>query len=255
MQRNYVNALMRGGILFVLFATPAATAQAVPMGGYIANGEIAVQLLLDGTPVTSAAVPRNGMIPGSDSNFVGGEIGAGATSSVVDFAPYPGFPPIKPNIVFNNQVVGVGGGPANFGLNYLNPLDSGDPLNGAYIDFSGLVATLTGTSPLVGTAFDSTGLSIGFTAGSLDFPDSRPINLSGHSGLISGAGDGSFVLGTYTIPIKVDVPLITPFGNYDAVFTGSIVAASLPEPGTFILAGLGLLASIPLLRRSQRRLA
>ncbi len=237
--------------MFGLFATLAATAQAIPMGGYIVDGEIAVQLLLAGTPVTSAAVPAIGMIPGSDTNHVGGVIGAGASSNEVAFAPYMGPPPFNQNLAFKDQFVGVGGGPANFGLNYLNPLDAGDPLNGTYIDFSGLVATLTGTSPLVGTAFDTTGLSIAFTAGSLDIPDSPPVHLTGHSSLISGAGNGSFVLGTWIIPINIDVPLTTPYGNYDAVFTGSILAASLPEPGTLILAGLGLFGAFPLLRRRR----
>ncbi len=47
------------------------------------------------------------------------------------------------------------------------------------------------------------------------------------------------MLGTFTIPIMVDVPLSTPYGNYDAVFTGSLQAASLPEPSTLALAALG----------------
>ncbi|HVU88835.1 MAG TPA: hypothetical protein VHD36_16045, partial [Pirellulales bacterium] len=126
-----------------------------------------------------------------------------------------------------------------------------------YVDFRSLVATLQGSTPIAGGAFDTTGLTFGFSAGSLDYnlndDSGEPfmhgqMSVANASGMISGAGNGSFILGTYSIPILADVPLITPFGNFDAVFSGQLEATSLPEPSAFILASLGGLAPLGLAR-------
>ncbi len=121
-------------------------------------------------PVTSAAVPGQGAIPGSDTAVVGGRLAPESRAARSNSCPSRAGPPFSQNIVFHNQA--VGGGFVNVGLNYLNPLG---PLMIHSTELTSISVgswpVSRGTSPLAGTAFDTTGFSVGFSAGSLDFPN------------------------------------------------------------------------------------
>lgn len=173
-----------------------------------------------------------------------------------------------------------GTGTANYGLILIVPNDPGDPLNldtGAilgYADIASALASLVGSSALAGGVFDTTGLTVNTDAGNLDYnlnngngdgppQTSTPFifgttGIGGNSGAIAGAGNGSVVvaggISTITIPVLVDVLVDTGLIVVDAIFQGQIVAtAVVPEPSTFALAGLGLVALVPMARRRLRK--
>jgi hypothetical protein len=143
-----------------------------------------------------------------------------------------------------------------------------------YAAIDSALASLNGTSALSGTSFDTTGLTVSTDAGNLDYNlnvgngDGPPqtgtafqngtTGIGGNSGNIAGAGNGSIVtvggISTLTVPVFVDVVVNTGLLVVDAIFTGQIVAtAVVPEPSSFALAGLGLIALVPAVRRRLRK--
>ena len=244
-----------------------------------------------GVPLTTA------QYPGSDSTSLSGTLDVSVGGGNITFNSSPG------SIVFANQVLPVAPGPGGgnpspgtitafpdqpgaglgvgqYGLNLIVPNDPGDPLNPdtaaiiGYADIASALASLLGSSALVGTSFDTTGLTVSTDAGNLDYnlnngngdgppQTSTPFitgttGIGGNSGAIAGAGNGSLITvgpgSTITIPVLVDVLVDTGLIVVDAIFQGQIVAhAAVPEPSTFALAGLGLVALIPVARRRLRK--
>ncbi|MGD9647874.1 MAG: PEP-CTERM sorting domain-containing protein [Pirellulales bacterium] len=137
-------------------------------------------------------------------------------------------------------------------------------------------------TPLVGTAdYDFSGLELDVSGGSfsysssgyLDFLGSDTINFlpslfsvnlpAGSIGSIQlGAGPPSNQLVTLTIPLAMTVPLYdvgnTHLGaTINAIFSGELVliGISVPEPGTVVLLGIGIVSAIPVVRRRMKRRA
>jgi len=252
MTRILGQAVICSGVVLVLATTAASTAQAVNFGGYIPFGSsLKVQMYRAGVPVTTP------LAVGDDSASMVSQFSQGIAKDPahVTFGLFSN--PAPEYMQFH--VIQGSLGPATYALNYNNPADPDDPLNGLPLDISSLAVNLLGTAPIAGGVFDPNGLTFTLNIGSLKIldPDDpfNPIvvNLANHSGPIAGAGNATFIQGTYTIPILADVPISTPFGNLDAVFSGTVQLASLPEPGTLALAGLGLLAAVPVLRRRLSR--
>ena len=170
---------------------------------------------------------------------------------------------------------------ANYGLILIVPSDPSDPLDldtaaiAGYAAIDHALASLLGTAALSGGSFPASGLTISTDAGHLDYNlntgngDGPPqtsssfqngtTNIGGNSGPNSLAGNGSVVTAggfqTITVPVNVDVTVNTGLIVVDAVFVGQIVAkaAVVPEPSTFALAGLGLIALVPMVRRRLRK--
>lgn len=203
---------------------------------------------------------------------------AGGTQAPGTTSPLPDLPPNDPN-VGNSQI-------ANYGLILIVPSDPSDPLDlntagiAGYAAIDSALASLLGSAALSGGSFSAAGLTVSTDAGHLDYnlnngngdyspPDQNfqtgspftngTTGIGGNSGLNSLAGNGSVTtvgtLQTITVPINVDVLVDTGLIKVDAIFTGSIVATAVvvPEPGTFALAGLGLIALIPVARRRFRK--
>ncbi len=194
----------------------------------------------------------------------GGNPAAGTTS------PLPDLPPANPNIG-NSQT-------ANYGLIFIIPNTPSDPLDlntatlAGYAAIDSALASLTGSAALSGGSFDTTGLTYANTAGNLDYNlntgsgDYNPptqnfqtglpfladtTSIAGSQGQIAAAGSGTLSGNTLTIPIQVTVPLSMGIETVNAVFSGQLVA-TVPEPGTFALAGLGCLTLFPGMRRLRR---
>jgi hypothetical protein len=169
---------------------------------------------------------------------------------------------------------------ANYGLVLIVPSDPGDPLNldtaaiAGYAAIHSALASLTGSAALSGGSFPASGLTIATDAGNLDYNintgngDGPPqtstafqngtTGIGGNSGPNSLAGNGSVVTAggfqTITVPVNVDVLVDTGTLVVDAIFVGQIVAkVAVPEPSTFALAGLGLVALVPMVRRRFRK--
>jgi hypothetical protein len=215
----------------VLLTTGIFASQAVAVERqFYAGGSLSLQLFRDGTAVSGAFPNAVRNFLGIDDNGAQVNFGGGQSMLFYEFTPSPN-------------------GPAAYNLPYFNPSNTSDPLNNTTIDLRNLAVTLTGTVPTSGTAFNTAGLAFGFANGTFDLAGPTHVDLTGDSGFIANVPDGSSILGTYTIPINVDIPISTPFGNIDAVFSGNITAVALPEPGTMTLVGVGFLLMIPLLRR------
>lgn len=229
MRLNFRGLTFRLSVAFFLTTSIFASQAVAVERQFYAGGSLSLQLFRDGVAVSGA-------FPNAVRNFLGiDDNGAQATFGGQSMLFYEFTP--SPN------------GPAAYNLPYFNPSNLSDPLNNTTVDLRNLAVTLTGTVPRSGTAFNTAGLTFGFANGTFDLAGPTHINLTGDSGVINNVPDGSAILGTYSIPINVDIPISTPFGNIDAVFFGNITAVSLPEPGTMVLVGVGSLLMIPLLRR------
>jgi PEP-CTERM motif len=116
------------------------------------------------------------------------------------------------------------------------------------------IMDLTSGGPLALTAgtFDGSLVTVGTTVGDADFNLTGPFPVNGTSSLAGQTGlNGLLTIGTVvtagglttiTIPISVDVPVSVSGLTFDAIFSGQIVASgpAVPEPSTFVLAGIGL---------------
>ncbi len=244
-------AVRFSAVLALVIAT-ASTAQAVNFGGYIPGGSLTLQIYHDGVPITTPAVAGGDVaFTTSGIQFSQGiaNVGGNVTFGVFGAPQSPGY------IHFQSRQGAFGA--ANYVLNSNNPSDPDDLFNGLSIDVSNLAVNLLGTTPIAGGVFNPNGLTLTVNGGSLkvtdilelDPPNPMVVDLTGHSGVIAGASNATYIKGTYTIPILADVPISTLYGNIDAVFSGTLTFTPLPEPGTLALAGLGLLAALPLLRR------
>ncbi|HEY4309429.1 MAG TPA: PEP-CTERM sorting domain-containing protein [Pirellulales bacterium] len=225
---------------------------------------------ISSAPGSIAFSSQSGIYP----DAAGGNPANGTTSPLPDLAPN------DPN-VGNTQT-------ANYGLVLVVPADPTDPtqiynLNTAaiagYAAIDSALASLNGMSVLTGGTFDTTGLTVSTDAGNLDYnlnagngdfnpPDQNfqtgtafqngTTGIGGNSGNIAGAANGTIVtaggISTLTIPVFVDVVVNTGLLVVDAIFSGQIVAtAVVPEPSSFALAGLGLIALVPAVRRRLRK--
>ena len=162
-----------------------------------------------------------------------------------------------------------GSGPAAYGELFIIPNDLSDSLDVnnstlvGYVALRSLLSDITGATPLNAGSFTTDALSLKIIAGNLDYNlnngtgDGSPFthgfaSVGGNSGANSGAGNGSVVTAggfqTITIPIRLDVPVNTGLFAFDLIITGQIVAqaAIVPEPGTFGMAGVGLIGVISL---------
>ncbi|MBX7169316.1 MAG: PEP-CTERM sorting domain-containing protein [Pirellulales bacterium] len=184
---------------------------------------------------------------GSDVTFNGGSIGFADQANPMEPLPGGALP---------------GSAPANYGLLIdLQSLVTGPAAA------RNLMATITsGATPLVGNLFDASALTLGVTQGVLD------VNLQGFTSVVTGldisnnSGPNSSTAGqldivgltaTLTLPVYVEasVPVEVSPGfvlPLTAIFQGQIVAVgAVPEPGTAVLAGIGLVA-LGLVARRRR---
>ena len=286
-----INWKVLAAALSICTAAVAAQATAgtiytiVPQASFL---QVAVQS--QGVPLTYAQYPGSDItnLSGTlDLTVSGGSITFNSSPSSIKFAnqaspvaPGPGGGVPSAGTI-NALPDSPGSGTANYGLVLVVPSDPGDPLNLdtgtilGYADIAAAFASLLGSSTLVGNAFSPNGLTVSTDAGNLDYNlnngngDGPPqtstpfINgttgIGGNSGPISGASPGSYIvagnLATITIPIAVDVLVDTGLIVVDAIFNGQIVATAtvVPEPSTFAMAGLGLVALIPVARRRLRK--
>jgi len=178
---------------------------------------------------------------------------------------------------------GTGGAPAQIALQ----LDPATGLGTGYISIANAVSDITNATsspsgtPITAGTFDATQQNVLVTAGNLAYwlnttiaglvygsevaaTPTKP--LSAQNGIDSQmntypqVGTVTSVAGitTITLPIFADQFVLIGSGvGIDIVFTGQIVAtaASIPEPSTFVLAGIGLVGSILLFKARRRRKA
>jgi len=239
-----VGALRATAATFVL--DPNNSNLKVSVGGYEDDGNGNLVFVSFTSPQT----------PGSDNTSLSGSLQATVGGGLIDFTGLS-------NIVFDNQSVdqeplpgGIlpGSATANYGVN-LNVFDGAIFGPGA---IRGALADLTGNSLLVGNQFDSAGLLLALTAGTIDINlDANAIGqgILATSAAISGNSAANLAtpgtldlvgsdLNLY-IPIFVEVAVPVQAGSLTltviARFEGQITATSLvPEPSTFLMAGVGL---------------
>ena len=126
-----------------------------------------------------------------------------------------------------------------------------------------LVASLTSSSlSLSGGNFDATQLLFTALSGSGDYRVAA-LALVGTTSLVGSSapnaaplGSISMMGGVQTLTIPVDVTLVfTAVNPNDSMirFTGNIVATAIPEPATYMLFGIGLLACAQWFRRKKNK--
>lgn len=254
------------------------------------QSSLQVSVFASGVPLTQAQFTGSDVTSLSGTLDVvigGGNLTVNSTPSSVTFAnqanpvapgPGGGVPtPGTVNALPDLPAAGLGVG--NYGFELIVPGDPSDPSQWLNLDTAGIVgyadisaalASLAGTVAISGGVFSPNGLTVSTDAGALDYNlnqgngDGPPqtsspfINgttgIGGNSGVVAGAPNGSVIGNTLIIPIFVDVPVNTGLFIVDAVFSGTIVATTaVPEPSSIALAGLGLVALIPVIRRRLRK--
>ena len=126
-----------------------------------------------------------------------------------------------------------------------------------------LVASLSsGSLPLTGGTYDASQLLFTGIGGSADYNVAvlglmGSIPLAGNSAMNAAVTPGSIAIvgGVQTLTIPIDVTLLfTAVNPNDSMIrlTGNIVATAVPEPATYMLFGIGLLACAQRFRRRKK---
>jgi hypothetical protein len=217
--------------------------------------------LTGGAPFTSAQFPGSNttslfgamdvdVVPGTSVQF----LTTGNTQLALQSLP------VAPQS--GGGVVGVpGSGPGQIGLDALIPSFAQGVLAARHV----IGDSTSGAIPLVGNAFDSTGLSFALVSGNADYnlstflgPEIGTASIVGGGALDTLSGGTLTEVGTLltlTLPLLVNEDLTIAGIPVTAVLTGQIVAtATIPEPSTMVLAclaaiGLGVVA----IRKRRKR--
>ncbi len=196
--------------------------------------------------------------PGSNVAVIAGSIDATAgggfltfTGGVADAVEKPG--PYLPGPISGDPPVAGPAAPADVAL-YLGNASTGRL---ALRDFA---VSLSGSAPLAGNDFDLTALTLTVTSGALDYQVSL-LALVGHEEIAGQTanpteGTGLLVGGTLTIPINVSIAFEVTDGDPPGMAVVNLVGqivATIPEPGTIAMLGLGAVGLIAVGRRRLRR--
>ena len=130
------------------------------------------------------------------------------------------------------------------------------PLNSTTSSFDATAQTLAATVGLESFWLNNT--IFGMTYGTIPGYEYSPQNHVDHEGNVYPATGTVTTVGgvtTVTLPLFLDVYIVLTDGiAYDDIISGQIVASTVPEPSTIILAGVGLVAGSMLIFHTRRRL-
>jgi len=203
-------------------------------------------------------IPIIAQSPGSNVAVIAGSIDASAgggfltfTGGVADAVEKPG--PFSPGPISGDPPVAGPNAPADVAL-FLGNASTGRL---ALRDFA---VSLSGSAPLAGNDFDLTALTLTVTSGALDYRVNL-LNLFGHEEIAGQTanpteGTGLLVGGTLTIPINVSIEFEVVEGDPPAMAVVNLVGqivATIPEPGTVAMLGMGAIGLVAFGRRRLRK--
>jgi len=278
------------GIAALCATAMASRAIAAPMNFTVnpALSSISVQAYLGGPPAGGGTLITSSQDPIIDTTTTA--LGGTLVADISAPGPNISFPGGS-NITYANQPINVlpdsnggnavspdpamtGGSPAQIGLFVNIP-----GLATGYLAISGALSDVTdfaaGGTPLAGGMFDATQQNILVTAGNgaywINAPSLggvqngttvlAPPALSAQNGVDSQGNvfpqNGSVMtvgpVSTITLPLFADQVVTLSGLPIDVIFTGQIVATSVPEPSTMVMAVLGLAGLVPLVVRRLRK--
>jgi len=196
--------------------------------------------------------------PGSNVAVIAGSIEASPGGGFLTFAggvadaiEKPG--PFLPGVISGDPPVAGPAAPADVAL-YLANASTGR------LALRNFAVSITGSSPLTGNDFDLTALTLTVTSGSLDYQVNL-LGLVGHEEIAGQTanpteGTGLLVGGTLTIPINVSIEFEVTEGDPPGMAVVNLVGqivATIPEPGTVAMLGMGAIGLVAFGRRRLRK--
>jgi hypothetical protein len=260
-------------VSFTIDPTQSSLQAIAYLGGPPSGGGTQITTAQTGTSDTTSLYGNliaDTSAPGGNISFSGG--------SVVNYTYQPGnmLPDANGGDATGPDPLGTGGAPAQFGLLVNIP-----GLATGYISISSALSDVSdftaGGTALSGGSFDATQQNVLVTQGSIAYWISAPAisatplfgssviappTLSAQNGVDSSGNSNGQVgtvtniggVTTITLPIFADQVVSVSGLPVDVIFTGQIVAtATVPEPTTFALAGVGMVGLMLVANRRLRR--